>query len=125
MTRNELEQLEHRKWDEKTPLLDEIYVIVDRKKHDSGYRYLNIYGVAYGDKFKVKIYCKQLSNSSDVIHLRFDIKNIELFNNKYGYSPISIDSLECNVTRYFVRDDRYKFKVGFALNDFDLTLVEI
>lgn len=125
MTRKELEQLEHRKWDENTPLLDEIYVIVDRKKHDSGFRYLNIYGVAYDRKMQIKLYSKQLTNCSDVIQFRFNIKNVDKFNSQWGYPPISVDSLESNVIRYFVRNDRYKFKVGLALSDFDITVVEV
>lgn len=125
MTRKELEQLEHRQWSENTPLLDEIYLIVDRKKHESGFRLLNIYGIAYSDDYSQKVYCKRLTNSSDIIHIKYEIKDLAKLNNDWGFPPFSIDCLECNVIRYFAKHNKYKFRVGLELSDFDITLVEV
>ena len=125
MTRKELEQLEHRKWEENVPLLDELYLIVDRKKHDSGYRLLKVYGIAFSDDYSQKVYCKELTNSSDVIDFRYEIKDLEKLNKNWGFPPFSIDCLECNVIRYFARQGEYKFRVGKELSSFEITLVEV
>ena len=125
MTRKELEQLEHRQWSENTPLLDEIHLIVDRKKHDSGFRLLNVYGIAYNEDHSQKVYCKRLTNSSDVIDFKYEIKDLEALNKNWGFPPFSIDCLECNVIRYFARQGKYKFRVGKELSSFEITLVEV
>ena len=115
MTKAELEKLESIRFDEEVPLLTEIYVVVDRKKHDSGYRMLNIYGCNQKNTF-----AKKLSCCSDVIHFNFDVKTIDYLK----LLPFSMDSLECNVIRYFVRNPRFKFKVGLPLSCYDITVVE-
>lgn len=123
MKRKELEQLENRAFVGDTPLLDEIYVVIDRKKHYSGYKLLNIYGIARDDNdYHNILYKKQLSACSDAIHFKFDIKTL----NRLNYGMIfSMDSTECNVTRYFIHDHKYRFKVGLSLSDFDITIVEV
>ena len=113
MTRDELEKLESIRFDEEVPLLTEIYVVVDRKKHDSGYRILNIYGCNQDHTF-----AKKLSGCSDVIHFNFDVNTINY------RVPFSVDSVECNVIRYFVHNHILKFKVGLPLSDFYITVVE-
>ena len=47
MTKDELNKLEKITFTEEIPLLDELYVVVSNKKHDSGYKMYKIYGVAY------------------------------------------------------------------------------
>lgn len=115
MTRDELEKLESIRFDEEVPLLTEIYVVVDGKKHDSGYRMLNIYGCNQDNTF-----AKKLSCCSDVIHFNFDIKTIDYLK----LMPFSVDSLECNVIRYFFHNPRLKFKVGLPLSDYYIIVVE-
>lgn len=115
MTRDELEKLESIKFDEKVPLLTNIYVVVDRKKHDSGYRILNIYGCNEDNTF-----AKKLSGCSDVIHFNFDVKTTDCLK----LLAFSVDSLECNVIRYFVHHPRLKFKVGLPISDYYITVVE-
>lgn len=116
MTRDELEKLESIRFNEEVPLLTEIFVVVDRKKHDSGYRILNIYGRNQNHTF-----AKKLSGCSDVINFNFDIKTIDYLK----LISFSIDSLECNVIRYFIHNHRLKFKVvGLPLSDYYITVVE-
>lgn len=115
MTKDELEKLESIRFDEKVPLLTDIYVVVDRKKHDSGYRILNIYGCNQDNTF-----AKKLSGCSDVINFNFDIKTIDYLK----LIPFSVDSLECNVIRYFIRNSKFKFRVEPPLSDYYITVVE-
>lgn len=115
MTRDELEKLESIKFNEDIPLLTEIFVVVDEKNHESGYRILNIYGCNQDNTF-----AKKLSGCSDVIHFNFEVKNIDYLK----LLPFSVDSLECNVIRYLVHNPRLKFKVGLPLSDFYITVVE-
>ena len=115
MTRDELEKLESIRFGDEVPLLTEIYVVVDEKNHESGYRILNIYGCNQDNTF-----AKKISGCSDVIHFNFEVKNIDYLK----LLPFSVDSLECNVIRYFVHNPRLKFKVGLPLSDFYITVVE-
>ena len=64
MKRNELEKLEKISYDEEIPLLDELYIVVSNRKHDSGYNMYKVYGVAYGYNRKIT-YAKYLSEISD------------------------------------------------------------
>ncbi len=114
MTRDELEKLESIKFNEDIPLLNEIYVVVDKKEHESGYRILNIYGRNQDNTFAKKLSC------SDVIHFDFDVKTIDYLK----ITPFSVDSLECNVIRYFIRNPKFKFRVGLPLSCYYITVVE-
>lgn len=111
MTRKELEQLPMEEWGV-MPLVDSIYVIADRSKHDSGYKHLNIYGISYDEQGKI-VYAKKLSNCSDVI----DIKVVDNTN----YDDLHIDYLECNVMHIFTR--RTKIKCDLPLSSFRITIV--
>lgn len=118
MKKKELEKLELITYDEAIPLLDELYVIVSNKKHDSGYKKYKIYGIAYGNNGKIT-YAKCLSEWSDVIHI---VPTFLIEWNSY-YSPVlSIDSIETNLFHIFVRNA--KIKVKYNLSDFEFEIVK-
>ena len=113
MTKAELEELEGVRFNEEVPLLTEIFVVVDERNHESGYRILNIYGRNQNHTF-----AKKLSGCSDVIHFNFDVNTINY------RVPFSVDSVECNVIRYFIRNSKFKFRVEPPLSDYYITVVE-
>ena len=118
MKKSELKKLEKITFDEEIPLLDELYVIVSIKKHDSGYKMYKIYGIAHGDKREIT-YAKCLSEFSDVISI------VPTFVRECGsdYLPLfSIDSMETNMFRIFVRNS--KIKVKETLSDFEIEIVK-
>ena len=117
MKKKELEKLEMIKYDEEIPLLDELYVIVSNKKHDSGYKKYKIYGIA--DSYGKTTYAKCLSEWSDVIHI------VPTFLNEWSnyYAPVlSIDSVETNLFHIFVRNAKIKLK--YYLSDFEFEIVK-
>lgn len=119
MTKEELKKLEVIDWKDEIPLLDELYVVVSNKIHDSGYKMFKIYGVAYGKNRCEIAYAKCLSEWSDAIHI------VPTFLNEYGdyYSPVlSMDSMETNLFRIFVRNARIKVK--YNLSDFEFEIVK-
>ena len=120
MKKNDLERLELIAYNEEIPLLDELYVVVSNKKHDSGYKMYKIYGIVYDDENRREItYAKCLSEYSDVIHI------VPTFLNEWCnyYAPLlSIDSIETNLFRIFVRNA--KIKVKYNLSDFEFEIVK-
>lgn len=119
--KKELEVLETRNWYEKVPLLDVIYVVPSRKKHNSGYKLLNVYGIAYNDDGTQIIYAKCISSCSDVLNvsINHDVVIMPRFS-----SLFSVDSLECGVVRYFLNYKDLSFKVGQALSSLDIEIVK-
>lgn len=120
MTKEELKKLEVIDWKDEIPLLDELYVFVSNKVHDSGYKMFKIYGVAYGKNRCEMTYAKCLSEWSDVIHIT------PTFVNKigdYNMHLLSIDSQEENVFRIFLTH-KYKIKVTYNLSDFEIEIVK-
>lgn len=118
MKKSELKKLENITYDEEIPLLDELYVVITNRKHDSGYKTYKVYGVAHGDKREIT-YAKCLSEISDVIHI------IPTFVNGCGsyYLPLlSIDSIETNMFRIFVRNSQ--IKVNGSFSDFEIEIVK-
>ena len=99
------------------PLLDEVYVVSNRKKHGSGFRYITVYGVAYDKDTRDIIWKKKLSECSDVIHIFLPEKSNNL---KMAFS---VDFKEVNVARYFVRYG-YKFEITGVFSDFEIRIVE-
>ena len=117
MTKKELEKLEKITFTEDIPLLDELYVVVSNKMHDSGYKMYKIYGIVYGAREIT--YAKCLSEWSDAIHI------VPTFLNEWGdyHSPVlSMDSMETNVFRIFVCNA--KIKVKYNLSDFEFEIVK-
>lgn len=100
------------------PLLDEVYVVSNRKKHDSGFRCITVYGVAYDKDMRDIIWKKKLSECSDVIHILIPEKSNKLFDRAF-----SVDFKEVNVARYFVRYG-YKFEITGVFSDFEIRIVE-
>ena len=110
MTRKELEQLELVSINEVIPLLTSIYIIVSKKKHDSGFKKYEVYGVR-NVKGDIE-WAKKLTQNCDVIHFREknDFRNM--------IKGFEIDSLECNVIHLFGTT----FKVdGMGFSDFYIT----
>ena len=117
MKKNDLNKLEKAAFLEEIPLLDELYVVVSNKKHDSGYKMYKIYGIADSDGKTT--YAKCLSECSDVIHI------VPTFLNAWYdyYAPVlSIDSIETNLFHIFVR--KAKIKVKYDLSDFEFEIVK-
>lgn len=120
MTKEELEKLEVINWKDEIPLLDELYVSVSRKVHDSGYKMFKIYGVSYGKNRCEIAYAKCLSEWSDVINITPTFVN-KIGN--YNMRLLSIDSQETNLFRIFVRH-KCKIKVKYNLSDFEFEIVK-
>lgn len=118
MKKSELKNLENITYDEEIPLLDELYVVVSNRKHESGYKMYKIYGIAYGYNRKI-IYAKYLSEISDVIHIVPTSINVCA---SYNMPLLSIDSIETNMFRIFVH--KSKIKVKFTLSDFEFEIVK-
>lgn len=118
MKKSELKKLENITYDEEIPLLDELYVVVSNRKHDSGYKMYKIYGVAHGDKRKIT-YAKCLSEISDVINIIPTFVNVCA---SYNMPVLSIDSIETNMFHIFVRHS--KIKVKATLSDFEFEIVK-
>ena len=118
MKKSELKKLENITYGEEIPLLDELYVVVSNRKHDSGYKMYKMYGVAHGDKRKIT-YAKCLSEISDVINIIPTFVNVCA---SYNMPVLSIDSIETNMFHIFVRHS--KIKVRATLSDFEFEIVK-
>ena len=118
MTKDELNKLEKIAFTEEIPLLDELYVVVSKKKHDSGYKMYKIYGVAYDNNNEIT-YAKCLSEWADVIHIIPTCLNE--WNSQY-LPLLSIDSIETDSIRIFVR--LAKIKVKYNLSTFEFEIVK-
>lgn len=85
------------------PLFDWIYFVPQRRKHDSGYNMMEIYGVVSdAETLEEKIY--KLSSISDVIDFSKSIENKKRF--------LSIDIPEYNIIRVFPRENK-KLKIDY------------
>ena len=119
MTKDELNKLEKITFTEEIPLLDELYVVVSNKKHDSGYKMYKIYGIAYGNNSEI-IYAKCLSEWADVINI------VPTCLNEWNghYLPLlSMDSTETNLISIFIRNA--KIKVKYNLSTFEFEIVKV
>lgn len=118
MKKSELKNLENITYDEEIPLLDELYVVVSNIRHESGYKMYKVYGVAHGEKREIT-YAKCLSEISDVINIIPTFLNVC---GSYNMPVLSIDSMETNMFRIFVRNS--KIKVKATLSDFEFEIVK-
>lgn len=107
--KNELLELEIEKFGLNIPLLDYIYVIQTKRKHDSGYKCMEIIGV------NNKGYKKRLASNCDVI----DLDNI--FTSKEWC--LSIDIPAYNVMRIFSHKGRFKVN-WYGISTFSFEIVE-
>ena len=117
MKKKDLERLKLVAYNENIPLLDELYVVVSNKKHDSGYKKYKIYGIANSDGKTT--YAKCLSEWSDVIHI---VPTVLIEWSNYYAPLLSIDSVETNLFHIFVRNA--KIKVKYNLSDFEFEIVK-
>ena len=96
----EFEKIEDLKPNEEVPVLDSIVVVGQEEKHDSGFRFLNIYGIK-GSLENPK-WCKRLSNCADVIHFTYDKNSAKRYCDiDFDIPVINVDCLAPNVFRYF------------------------
>ncbi len=102
----EFEKIEDLKPNEEIPTLDSIVVVGQEEKHDSGFRFLNIYGIK-GSLDNPK-WCKRLSDCADVIHFK---RYCDIY---YDIPVINVDCLAPNVFRYFGGH----FRVDVGISDF-------
>lgn len=110
MTRRELLNLPYEEFGKEIPLLDELYVIPTRKKHDSGYMCMEIIGM------NKEGYAKKLATYSDVIHFPSIMNRV----NK-GHLKIDIPS-DTKCFRFFSWG---KIKViTYGISDFEFDIVE-
>lgn len=124
MTKKELRTLEKEKYlDEKNiPILDEIYVIIEKRKHDSGYQMYSIFGTRYNRETKERDYAKCLIDYCDVINIAPTfVKN--LYDDCY-YNLISIDSNEMGVFRFFSTSSKIGFKITMLCSTVEFQIVE-
>ena len=119
MTRKELEQLEHRKWNEEVEF-DSLIILPGNKLHDSGYRCMDFVAVTNNEPICL------LSGCSDVIH----IDGIGGFGkgwlNKYGTCPNVVPptswSIDCLAKSGLLRlfPGTQKMTCGPALSSFEV-----
>lgn len=109
--KDELLNLEHEKIFTDVPLLDIIYVIPTRRKHESGYMQMEIIGENRDG------YRKKLATYSDV----FDI--CEIFTNRHQYYTVSMDIPEYGVLRFFSQQNRFKVE-HYGISSFGISIVE-
>lgn len=109
--KNELLNLpEEKMFNSDLPLMDFIYLIPERRLHDSGYHYITI---VCGN---IEGYKKILSYS-DVV----DIERI--FDTREHFYKISMDVPDCGVIRLFSHS--YRFKINhYGISTFSFNLVE-
>lgn len=94
------------------PLLDYIYVIPTRRKHDSGYMCMEIIGESLDTGFK-----KKLAVYSDV----FDI--CEIITNRHQYYTISMDIPEYGVMRFFSQQNKFEVTC-YGVSSFGFNIIE-
>lgn len=123
MTRKELLNLEVVDFREEIPLLHELYFIPTMRKHDSGYRQIEVIGIRY--KVHDKRYCygpeiefaRKVATFSDVIHWNMMRKT----NNQCWSIDVPSD---CNCMRLFASGPLPRIKILFNLSDFEFEVVE-
>ena len=110
-----LKEAKELNYSDNIPLFDWIYFVPQRRKHDSGYNIMEIYGVIFNSKtLEEKIY--KLSSISDVI----DFEKIIITEKR---RILSIDIPEYNIIRMFPRNNK-KFKVEFLnISSFNIEIV--
>lgn len=115
MLKKELLEIKPSKFDEEIPLLDNIYIIPTRKKHDSGFMCMEIIGTI--GIFGEETYKKTLAYCSDVVQI------CKLFEDGKGLEmPLSMDCPEFGVIRIFSMECQFKV-IHKHISDFVFELV--
>ena len=91
------EEFKNAIYDNKKCTFDFLYFVSTRRKHDSGYYMIEVYGKDEG-----KFY--ELTRCSDVL----DLSGLHLMTEKY-WSLVSIDVPEPGVFRMFIHQNKLKF----------------
>lgn len=108
--KKELLEVEKEKMFVDIPLLDFIYIISTRRKHDSGYMCMEIIGE------NKEGYKKKLGTFTDVIDL-------EKYIGTRDYWLISIDIPEYNVIRLFSHHGKFKI-ITYGTSTFSFEVIE-
>ena len=100
-------------YDSEKNTFDFLYFVSTRRKHDSGYYMIEVYGKDEG-----KFY--ELTRCSDVL----DLSGLHFMTEKY-WSLVSIDVPEPGVFRMFIHQRQLKFHVPFkGCSSFHIEVVE-
>lgn len=103
------------------PLLDFLYIIPTMRKHESGYRCMEIVGVRLkrnSDKIiEGYEYAKRIATFSDV----WSWNTMHRLNNQSWRIDIPSD---CNCMRIFTNSNKPKIKVLWNLSDFEFEIVD-
>lgn len=108
--KQELLNIECEKFGKDIPLLDFIYIIPTRKKHDSNYNIMEIIGE------NKEGYKKKLATYTDVIDL-------EKYIGSRDYWLISMDIPEYNVIRLFSHHGKFKI-ITYGISTFSFEVIE-
>ena len=129
MKKEELEKLESVGYEEKIPLLDTLYVVSSAKKHESGYKFIEVYGITYGKNNEI-VFAKKLTDCADVIHVSVDLTTFDpeyLEKTKFfdGTFLYIVDFMEKGVAHYFFLGfTKTKFRVdGCGFSNFRVNIV--
>ena len=121
MTRKELLNLPTANFRDDIPLLDELYFIPTMRKHDSGYRCIEIIGIRHERDSDSRLtgkyeYAKKIATYSDVIHWnRMKKLNSSAWN-------IDVPS-DCNCMRLFTWGNKPNIKILYNMSDFEFEIV--
>ena len=116
MTKKDLLEVEKENMFQPIPLLDIIYVIPTRRKHESGFKQMEIIGEAINNEGETT-YIKKLATFSDV----FDI--CEIFTSRHQYFTLSMDIPECGVMRFFSQQNQFRVD-HYGISSFCISIVE-
>lgn len=112
MNKKELKELEYEHFQNKIPLLTDIYIVPTRYKHDSGYKIMDIYGINRATGYK-----KLIDGCCDVVQFG------EIFTESRGLNDcVRMDTLGGGVLHLFTFGSL--FKVECRLSDFSFILVK-
>lgn len=125
MTRKELLNLPVADFKDEIPLLDELFFIPTMRKHDSGYRCIEVIGIRYERDLNLKSYLKRTGNYeyAKKIATYSDVINWNGMH-KYNNQSWAIDvPSDCNCMRLFVRDNLPRIRILWKLSDFEFEIV--
>ena len=101
-------------YDREKDTFDRLYFYATRRKHDSGYYLIEVYGVDSEDKLYT------LTRCSDVL----DLSGLHFMTEKY-WNLVSIDVPEPGVYRMFIHSNELKFYIPYkGCSAFQIEVVE-
>lgn len=109
------EEFKNAIYDEEKDTFDRLYFVSTRRKHESGYYMIEVYGT---DDDEGKFYV--LTRCSDVL----DLSGLHFMTEKY-WNLVSIDVPEPGVFRMFIHQQKLKFHIPFkGCSAFQIEVVE-